>query len=278
MEIIRSGKMKGRRMKSKNYDEFVEKFKPKKTTDDCYTPPEIYEAIKRWVCLRYGINPENTVRPFWPGADYKTFDYSEDSVVLDNPPFSILAQICEYYLKHGIRFFLFSPTLTALSSKKTWDKINHLICDCDIVYENGANIGTSFVTNLDKDVIAQTCPELTRIVNSVSKKLKEEKAKKLPKYEYPEHIVTAAMMQRFAKWGVDFEVRSKDCTRVRRLDAQKSQKKAIFGSGLLLSEKAAAEKAAAEKVAAEKAAAEKENAVIYQLSQRELDIVARLGS
>lgn len=25
-------------MKSKTYEEFVEKFKPKKTTDDCYTP------------------------------------------------------------------------------------------------------------------------------------------------------------------------------------------------------------------------------------------------
>ncbi len=46
-------------MKSKNYDEFVEKFKPKKTTDDCYTPLEIYEAIKEWVYLRYGINIKN---------------------------------------------------------------------------------------------------------------------------------------------------------------------------------------------------------------------------
>ncbi len=25
--------------KKQNYDEFIEKFKPKKTTDDCYTPP-----------------------------------------------------------------------------------------------------------------------------------------------------------------------------------------------------------------------------------------------
>ena len=28
----------------------MEKFKPKKTTDDCYTPPEIYEVIKDWAC------------------------------------------------------------------------------------------------------------------------------------------------------------------------------------------------------------------------------------
>lgn len=30
-------------MKSKTYDEFVEKFKPKLTTDDCYTPPMVIE-------------------------------------------------------------------------------------------------------------------------------------------------------------------------------------------------------------------------------------------
>ena len=27
------------------YEEFVEKFKPKKTTDDCYTPLVVYEVI-----------------------------------------------------------------------------------------------------------------------------------------------------------------------------------------------------------------------------------------
>lgn len=36
----------GKAIKGESYDEFVEKFKPKKTTDDCYTPPEIYEVIK----------------------------------------------------------------------------------------------------------------------------------------------------------------------------------------------------------------------------------------
>ena len=33
---------------NKEYKEFVEKFKPKKTTDDCYTPPNIYEAVVGW--------------------------------------------------------------------------------------------------------------------------------------------------------------------------------------------------------------------------------------
>lgn len=64
-------------MKSKTYEEFVEKFKPKKTTDDCYTPPEIYEVIKSWACKRYGIDPDKVVRPFWPGADYLTTEYPD---------------------------------------------------------------------------------------------------------------------------------------------------------------------------------------------------------
>ena len=32
-----------------DYEGFVEKFKPKKTTDDCYTPPEVYNEVMAWV-------------------------------------------------------------------------------------------------------------------------------------------------------------------------------------------------------------------------------------
>lgn len=31
-----------RQQKMDDYEAFVEKFKPKKTTDDCYTPPHVY--------------------------------------------------------------------------------------------------------------------------------------------------------------------------------------------------------------------------------------------
>ena len=78
------------------YDAFVAKFEPKKSTDDCYTPPLVYEAIKNWACAEYGIDPESIVRPFYPGGDYEHFDYPEGAVVLDNPPFSILSQMCTF--------------------------------------------------------------------------------------------------------------------------------------------------------------------------------------
>ena len=46
------------------YEAFVDKFKPKLTTDDCYTPPEVYEVVKNWACAKYGIDPAKIVRPF----------------------------------------------------------------------------------------------------------------------------------------------------------------------------------------------------------------------
>ena len=156
-----------RNIKSKTYEEFVEKFKPKKTTDDCYTPSEIYEVIKDWVCKRYNIDPENVIRPFWPGGDYEKDEYPPGCVVVDNPPFSILKNICEFYLERGIPFFLFAPSLTALSGKTTWDRMNHIVCDCTIEYENGATVKTSFITSFEPETVAETSPELTKLVNDL---------------------------------------------------------------------------------------------------------------
>ena len=240
-----------RNIKSKTYEAFVEKFKPKKTTDDCYTPSEIYEVIKDWVCKRYNIDPENVIRPFWPGGDYEKDEYPPGCVVVDNPPFSILKNICEFYLERGIPFFLFAPSLTALSGKTTWDRMNHIVCDCSIVYENGATVRTSFITSFEPETVAETSPELTKLVNDTVEKLKQEKTRKLSKYDYPDHIVTAAMMQKMAHYGVHFRVRREECQLVRSLDAQRSMKKEIYGAGLLLSDQAAARKQNAEKQAAE---------------------------
>ena len=246
-----------------SFEDFCEKFKPKKTTDDCYTPPTIYEVIKNWACQEYGIDPDKIVRPFYPGGDYESFDYAPGAVVLDNPPFSILAQICEFYLEHGIPFFLFAPSLTCLSQKRVATRMNHIICNCQIVYENGAVVPTSFVTSYGGDVVAQTEPELTRLVNAESARLHRENVKDLPKYEYPWNILTAAMLQKYSKYGVDFKVRRSECERISALDAQRAAGKAVFGGGLLLSSRAAAERAAAERAAAH----------VWKLSPRELAAV-----
>lgn len=53
-----------------DYEGFVEKFKPKKTTDDCYTPPALYAAVRDWAVAEYGLQGRPLVRPFWPGGDF----------------------------------------------------------------------------------------------------------------------------------------------------------------------------------------------------------------
>ncbi len=150
--------------------------------------------------------------------------------------------------------------------------MNHIICDCTIIYENEARVKTSFVTNLDTDIVLQTSPELTEIVNQKMKELQKEEKKQLPKYEYPDHVITAAAAQRLAHYGAEFKVHKNDCVRISKLDAQ--EKKGIFGGGLLLSERAAAERAAAERAAGEKETAITEK---FELTEREKQIVKSLG-
>ncbi len=77
------------------YEAFLEKFKLKKTTDDCYTPPAVYDAVLNFCRKEFDIEGKDIQRPFYPGGDYQAEaeNYGEDVVVIDNPPFSILSKI-----------------------------------------------------------------------------------------------------------------------------------------------------------------------------------------
>ena len=279
-----------RRELFEDYDGFVEKFKPKKTTDDCYTPDEIYEVVAEWVAEKYGVRRSDMVRPFWPGGDYESFDYPDGCCVVDNPPFSILAKIQRFYLDEGIPFFLFAPSLTCLSGASVCMDVCHVVCDAKITYENGAVVMTSFVTSMGGDVVAESEPELSDRINEANDRRLKQMAKSLPKYEYPDEVLTAAKLQWMARHHTRLVVRRGDCCRISKLDA--NPKKGIFGGGLLLSERAAAERAVAERAAAERAvaeravaeravaeraAAERARAHVWELSDRERAIVSMLG-
>ena len=253
------------------YEAFVGKFKPKKTTDDCYTPPIVYEAILGWVCEKYGIDREKVLRPFYPGGDYERAEYPEGWTVVDNPPFSILSKICAFYLDRDVPFFLFAPTLTALSGNDVVLRMNHIFCDADITYENGARVATAFVTNLgDRDVVIETAPDLGEIIKEADARACGERRVELPKYEYPDNVLTAAMANSLA--NAPFKVKRGECVFVRALDAQKGAGKALFGGGLLLSDSKAAEKKAAQERLAEA------RAFVWRLSERERAIIDGLGN
>lgn len=256
-----------------DYDGFVEKFKPKKTTDDCYTPPLVYGAVRDWACAEYGIDAGSIVRPFYPGGDYEHFDYPEGCTVLDNPPFSILSKIVRFYQGRGIPFFLFAPALTTFGYVAT-PGVCAICCDGRVVYENGANVRTSFVTNLEPDTAARTAPALSAAVDeAVARTEAAKKMAELPKYAYPDAVLTAALMAKYSHWGIEMEVPRSECAHIRKLDKQGDR--TIFGSGLLLSERLAAERATAERLAAERAA--RKEAIVWKLSEREKALQKMLG-
>lgn len=256
------------------YQEFLEKFEAKKTTDDCYTPDNIYDVVKKWCIERYGLKEKKIIRPFYPGGDYQKEDYSGDCVVLDNPPFSIISEICEWYTERNIPFFMFAPALTLLGIAR--GTMNYVSCCVSVTYANGANVSTSFVTNLgNKKIVASA--ELRELIEEANKENLRKMHKELPKYSYPDEVLTATMLGYMAAHGTSIEIEAKDVYFIRSLDSQKESGKGLFGSGFLLSEKSTKKKSVAYQAAAEKAAAEKVDANIWELSDREREIVKSLG-
>ena len=274
---------KGRKTKEvfEDYEGFIEKFKPKKTTDDCMTPPEVYEAVADYVIKTYGVRRENIIRPFWPGGDYEKEEYKPDTVVVDNPPFSILSKIIRFYCQNNIKFFLFAPCLTLFNTGKDCD-VTYIVANILITYENGACVNTSFVTNLEKEYRVKTAPVLFESIKKINEKQKQEK-RKLPVYKYDYHIVTAARIKKFSECNIN--IKNSDCIFTTDIDAMKEIKKTPFGGAFLISDetveeikRAEKEKEKREKEKREKEKKEKEKEIyIVNLSDREKEIIKNLG-
>ena len=240
----------------RQYTAFVDKFKEAKTTDDCYTPQNVYDALADWVAETYGYDRERFMRPFKPGGDYQGETYPEGCAVVDNPPFSILSQIIDFYLAREIPFFLFGPTLTILGNMRgdRKDRICVVLIGNQITYENGAKVNTSYVTNMDTEYAVRIEPDLRAMLEEANRENERALHKELPTYSYPPEVLTGGAYT-LARWGQRLRVLKSDCVMIRELDAQKP----------------------AEKAAAEKAAAEKRQGFIWELSERERRIQAALG-
>lgn len=159
--------------RGETYEQFVDKFKQKKTTDDCYTPPSVMDVVNEYVERRYNVSRETFIRPFWPGGDFEHEDYT-GKVVVDNPPFSILAKIVRFYQVHGVPFFLFCSGLTGIYHSKN-PGVTYIGINANIVYENGAKVRTGFVTNMEPETAARTEPELDRTLKALRRHDKHKK-------------------------------------------------------------------------------------------------------
>lgn len=163
-------------IETEEYKRFTDKFDADithaKTTDDCYTPEEVYDVVFAHCVDSYGIDPEKVVRPFYPGGDYRQFDYTGGKVVIDNPPFSISSEIIDFYLENKIPFFLFADGKTIYG--KTRKDVRIVITDETVTYDNSARVNTSFVTNLAESGIEYN-PILTEKIRITQKRKKRKK-------------------------------------------------------------------------------------------------------
>ena len=260
---------------NEEYNEFLEKFEQKKTTDDCYTPDNIYDAVAEWVAKEYGLDRASFVRPFYPGGDYENEHYPEGAVVVDNPPFSILAKICRFYIDRGIRFFLFAPSLTLFSAD--CPEICHVCAGCAVTYENGAVVNTGFKTNLEDGIAVRTAPELTAAIKAADRENTKSDVNLL-KYEYPRNVITAAKVSNWGEALIDYKLPRAEAVKISALDAQKAKNLGIFGAGFLLSDAQAAQAAQAARAAGVDDADINENGqVVWKLSEREREIIDQLG-
>lgn len=249
------------------YQEFLQKFEAKKTTDDCYTPEVIYDAVADWVANEYKVSRADFVRPFYPGGDYQKEKYKKSDIVVDNPPFSILAEILDYYNKNGIKYFLFAPALTICGTAS--DRCTWLGIGVAVTYANGANVSTSFLTNLeDADIVCRAVPSLYKAVKEANDKNLENLKKNIPKYAYPDNLITASFIGYLSKYGQGICIKRNESVKVARLDAQESEGKAIFGSGYLVSDAVAEARKRAEEEARKRP---------WELSDREREIINQLN-
>ena len=224
-----------------NYEAFIEKFKTKKTTDDCYTPREVYEVVMQYVKEHCDIEGCRVLRPFYPGGNYQAVAYENNDVVIDNPPFSILAEIVRYYTRHKVRFFLFAPALTLFGSAHKNFEVTKIVTGASVIYANGANVSTSFLTNMWGDGAVVVDGDLCRRLNA----LNAPKARG-NKIKHPNNVISAATLQRLAIRGVNITFPAESLAVCSKLD---NYSMGVFGGGYFISDRAAAEKAAAEKAA-----------------------------
>lgn len=195
-----------------DYDSFIAKFDAEapKTTDDCYTPQPVYDAVLNWLKGQVDIERRSVVRPFYPGGDYKNEEYSEDCVVVDNPPFSILAEIVRFYIARKIDFFLFAPGLTLFSSSSLCTAI---VANSQIVYNNGAVVQTGFLSSLFPGVAIMVS---TTLHDAIADALQLAKKRAQKSREYPVNVVSSALLNKAVGGGFYCsEKRMRICAHIR---------------------------------------------------------------
>lgn len=150
-----------------------------------------------------------------------------------------------------------------------------MIAANNIIYENKAKVNTNYASNLFGDTAIMTAPRLSQLIAACPSQMTKAN---LPKYRYPDEVLSVSDMATICRGGIDFRVGREECRIIRDLD-NLPKKGGLFGDHLLLSVakgKAKDEaKGKAKEVAKGKAKEEAMRAIPVPLSARERGL--RLG-
>lgn len=254
-----------------DYEGFLAKFTDNpKTTDDCFTPRDVFEAVVKYVGTIIDMSDKVVLRPFFPGGDYEHAEYPENGVVIDNPPFSMFTKIVAFYSMHKIPFFLFGPGMTITSACRFCTAV---FVDNNIIWENGAIVRVDFASNLYGDLIATTAPLLHQWLQQCPSQIKTG----LPSFAYPAEVVRVSDFHVICSGDIDYQLRRDEVQPMRKLD----NKDNMFGEFFLVPTNKGIEKEESRK-RAQAITRQKEDdkaldAVPVNLSQREKRIVERLN-
>jgi hypothetical protein len=236
-----------------SYDDWIAHFSfNPKTTDECWTPRDVYEAVLSYVRTLADMEGRKIVRPFFPDGNYRNTEYPDGCIVVDNPPFSMFKEITSFYLDRGILFFLFGPGLTIGNAA-----CSIVITGSCIRYENGASVPTEFASNIPGLPMLCTAPDLGKAIKDCDSQ--RPKTKSLPTFVWPEELLSVSELRTIASGGVRFE--AERCKPVKYLD----NRGRLFGDHWLLLRAKAQAKAQAKA------------AIKVELSERERALVESLG-
>lgn len=282
-------RMQAQDMTPEQYEEWLNKFSETlKTSDDTFTPANVYKAVYKWADEHYHISGRPIERPFFPGGDYRNYNYRENCVVVDNPPFSNLAEITDFYLEKKIDFFIWCPHLTSLQYIARG--VTLVIADAPVIYSNGARIATGWLTNLDKENAVICSNELQLALEQCNidseKQFGWRKSKRLAKYDYPPELLRVGVLNQLSKRCEYAIPRDQVYLKkiVRTTDQQKEynrankKKQAVYGGGFWMSSAEAEriQKAVKENEIKRFDNAEEDPVIVIKKSEREQAIIGNL--
>jgi hypothetical protein len=123
-----------------------------------------------------------------------------------------------------------------------------------------------------QDIVARADARLYRMVDEANLKNLNEEKRRMPRYTWPKEVIMSPFLHKCSQYGIDFTLKKHQVQLIEELEQQRELGKSIYGKGYLVNDEVLHQREIAEKEIAEK-----EDAYVWELSDKERDIIAQLN-